>query len=259
VRSHWREPGYWRWLWHRVPSGARSATLAVLLIALVGAGWVTADRATSSGSNDAVGSEPILIRTTVQKVVTYREKGKVIRKVIPIVKKIKVVQGPETVYQTQRDYVTRVEVTPGKAVTHIVSALVPVTSTRQITVDGKPRIVVRTQLVPTTRTQTQTVPLTKTIVSTHSETAPGVTNNNTVTKTDTRTLTHSETRTQTQTQIQTQTQVQTVVQTQTVTRTETQTVTATETVTVQSDPVTVVRTVTEVVTVPGDGGGGGGG
>jgi hypothetical protein len=255
VRSHWREPGYWRWLWHRVPSGARSATLAVFLIALVGAGWVTADRATSSGSNDAVGSDPILIRTTVQKVVTYREKGKVIRKVIPVVKKIKIVQGPETVYQTQRDYVTRIEVTPGKAVTHTVSALVPVTSTRQITVDGKPRIVVRTQLVPTTRTQT--VPLTKTVVSTHSETAPGVTNNNTVTKTDTRTLTHSETRTQTQ--IQTQTQVQTVVQTQTVTRTETQTVTATETVTVQSDPVTVVRTVTEVVTAPGDGGGGGGG
>jgi len=231
VRSHWREPGYWRWLWHRVPSGARSATLAVLLIALVGAGWVTADRATSSSSNDAVGSEPILIRTTVQKVVTYRERGKVIRKVIPVVKKIKIVQGPETVYQTQRDYVTRVEVTPRKAVTHTVSALVPGTSTRQITVDGKPRIVVRTQLVPTTRTQIQTVPLTKT-------------------QTDKRTLTHSETRTQ----IQTQTQVQTVVQTQTVTRTETQTVTATEIVTVQSDPVTIVRTVTEVVTSPGDGG-----
>lgn len=230
--------------------------LAVLLIGLVGAGWVTADRATSSGSNDAVGSQPILIRTTVQKVVTYRERGKVIRKVIPIVKKIRVVQrlGPETVYQTQRDYVTRVEVTPGKAITHTVSELVPVTSTRQITVNGKPQIVVRTRLVPTTRTQTQTVPVTKTVVLTHAETAPGVTNNNTVTKTDTRTLTHTETRTQTQVQ----TQVQTVVQTETVTRTETHTVTETETVTVQGDPVTVVRTVTETVTASGGGGGGGG-
>jgi len=249
VRGHWREPQYWRWLWHRVPSGARSATIAVLLIGLVGAGWVTADRATSSGSDEAVGSEPILIRTTVQKVVTFRERGKVIRKVIPVVKRIKVVQGPETVYQTQRDYVTRVEVTPGKAVTHTVSALVPVTSTQQITVNGKPQIVVHTRLVPTTRIQT--VPLTRTVVSTHAETAPGVTNNNTVTKmqTDTRTLTHTETRTQTQTQ------VQTVVQTQTVTRTETQTVTATETVTVESDPVTITRTITEVVTSPGGGGG----
>ena len=64
-----------------------------------------------------------------------------------------------------------------------------------------------------------------------------------MTQTNTRTLTHTETRTQTQTQ--TQTQVQTVTQTQTVTRTDTQTVTATETITVQSDPVTIVRTVTE--------------
>ena len=235
----------------------RWATLAVLLIGLLGAGLVTAERATSSGSKHAVADGPILIETTVQKVVTIREQGKVVRKVIPVVREIKVAQKPGTVYQTQRDFVTRVEVTPGKSVTHTVSALVPLTSTQKVTVNGKPQIVVRTQVVPTTRTQT--VPLTRTVVSTHAETAPGITNNNTVTQTDRRTLTHTETRTQTQTQVQTQTQtqVQTVTQTQTVTRTETQTVTATETITVQSDPVTVVRTVTEVVTSP-DGGGAGG-
>jgi hypothetical protein len=253
VRSHWREPEYWRWLWQRVPFGVRAATLAVFLLGLVGAGLVTAEQATSSGSKETVADGPILIETTVQKVVTIRERGKVVRKVIPVVRKIKVAQRPGTVYQTKRDFVTRVEVTPGKSVTHTVSALVPVTSTQQVTVNGKPQIVVRTQVVPTTRTQT--VPLTRTVVSTHAETAPGITNNNTVTQTNTRTLTHTETRTQTQTQ--TQTQVQTVTQTQTVTRTETQTVTATETITVQSDPVTIVRTVTEVVTSPGDGGGGG--
>ena len=70
--------GYWRCAVAARPVRRESATLPYSSSALVGP-VVTADRATSLGlPNDAVGSGPILIRTTVQKVVTYREKGKVI-------------------------------------------------------------------------------------------------------------------------------------------------------------------------------------
>jgi len=242
VRSHWREIDYWRWLWSRVPSEARWATLGVLLLGLLGGGWVVASKATDGGSDVAVGTKPIVIETTVQRMVTVREKGKVIRKLVPVVKRLKIVQKPNTVYQTQtqRNLVTRVVNVPGQSTTRTVSRLVPVVSTRQVTVNGKPKVVVTTRLQPTTKVET--VPVTRTLVSTQSvtQTLPGVTNTNTVTRT--------QNQTQTRTQTQTQTQTSTVTRTDTVDHTVTDMSTVFDTIT-STVTNTVDHTTTETETV----------
>ena len=248
MARHWRETAYWRWLWGRLPWEARWVMVGVLFLGLLGGGWAVASQGISKGEDAAIGTGPIVIQTTVEKVITIRRNGKIVRKVVPVVKRIRVLQRPGTVYETQRDYVTRVVKTPGGAVTRIVSTVVPVVTTQQITVNGKPRFVTRTQFRPTT--QTRTVPLTQTVVATQNvtqtQTTPPVT--------DTRTTTQNKTQTQTVTQ----TATRTVTDTQVVTVTP-EPVTVTRTVTETPEPVTVTRTETDVVTVTvtGDGGGGG--
>jgi hypothetical protein len=245
MKSRWFEMAYWRWVWRRVPWEARGAVVGVVLLGLLGGGWALASQATSSNEGEvAVGTGPIVVETTVEKVVTVREHGKIVRKIVPVVKRVRVVQRAGTVYETQRDYVTRVVKTPGKSLirTRTVSTVVPVVTTRQITVNGKPRLVTRTQFVTTT--QTKTVPITQTVVATQNvtqvQTAPPVT--------DTKTTT--QTKTQTQTQTVTQTATRTVTDTQVVTVTpDPVTVTRTVTVTETPDPVTVTRTETDTVTV----------
>jgi hypothetical protein len=221
--------------------------VGVVFLGLLGGGWAVASQATSSNDGDvAIGTGPIVVETTVEKVITVREHGKIVRKIVPVVKRVRVVQRAGTVYQTQRDYVTRLVKTPGKSLirTRTVSTVVPVVTTRQITVNGKPRLVTRTQFVTTT--QTKTVPITQTVVATQNvtqnvtqvQTAPPVT--------DTRTTT--QTKTQTQTQTVTQTATRTVPDTQVVTVTP-DPVTVTRTVTETPEPVTVTRTETDTVTV----------
>jgi hypothetical protein len=220
--------------------------VCVLFLGLIVGGWTVASQGTSDHADVAIGTGPIVFETTVEKLITIRKDGKIVRKIVPVVKRVRVLQQPGTVYQTQRDYVTRIVKTPGGSVTRIVSTIVPVVTTRQITVNGKPRLVTRTQFRPTT--QTRTVALTQTLVATQNvtqtQTAAPVT--------DTRTTTQ----TKTQTQTVTQTATRTVTDTQLVTVTP-DPVTVTRTVTETPDPVTVTRTVTDVVTVTVQGKGGG--
>ena len=169
MRSHWLKMGYWRWLWGRLPWEVRWVVLAALLLGLLGGGWVAASAATSNdGAEVAIGSNPIIIETTIEKVITVREHGKIIRKIVPVVKRVKVLQRAGTVYETRREYVTQVVRKPGHSVTRIVSEVVPVVTTEQITVNGKPRVVIKTQFQSTTRTKT--VPLTQTLVATQNVT-----------------------------------------------------------------------------------------
>ena len=90
-----------------------------------------------------MGSNPIIIQTTVEKVITVRENGKIVRKVVQVVKRVKVLQRAGTIYETQHEYVTRLVTKPGGSVTRIVSEVVPVVTTQQITVNGKPRVVIK--------------------------------------------------------------------------------------------------------------------
>jgi hypothetical protein len=260
--EHWREADYWlslwyRWSWQRRVSPRAKLALVVAALLLLGVGgWFAADRLTPANAGNA-SLDSFVLETTVNKIVTVRERGKVVRKVVPVVKKVYLPRQTELVLRTQ--YEKRVVTTPGTVhiVRRLVTTYVPVLKKQLVTVNGKTRTVVRRQLVPTTRVETQI-----------------------------------QTQTQTQTRVAVTTNQQTVVnqQTLTSTRTNTQTVTLpAKTTTVITPPVTVTgpgetvtvtrpgdtvtvtgpgETVTETVTEPGDtvtvtvtvsGGGGGGG
>jgi len=248
------ELDYWRWLWRqKVPTTAKFAVGALLLALVLVGGWFAADRLTAAEAKTA---DSIVLQTTVQKVVTVREKGKLVTKVIPVVKRVVRIQSKTATatdrvtqlkYQTQ--YVTR----PGtvRVVRRVVTSKVkvPVVTTKVVKERGKTRTVAVTNFVPTTRTETQV--RTETQRQTVTNTLPG----NTVTQTTIKDHTTTQTNTQTQTVVNTttvtQTQTQTVVQTTTNTVTETQTQTQTQTVTVT----TPGDTITVTITVPGGGGG----
>ena len=234
MREHWREGDYWRWLWHwRVPFEAKVGVGVVLTVLLLGGGWFAADRLTAAHAS-APNTDAFVLEKTVRKVVVVHVRGKVIRKLVPVVRRIRL--PGKTTYETRTSYRTRLVTTPGtvRVVRRLVTKYVPVVRKRVVTVNGKARTLVETRLVPTTQTQTET----QTRVVTNSQTITN-TQNNTQTVTQMKTTTVPVTITQTQTQ--TQTETKTVVQTNTVTVTNTVTDTVTVTVT---DTVTVTVTVT---------------
>jgi hypothetical protein len=219
-RSHWREIGFWKWWWqHRAPMELRVGGYLLLLCALLAGGWVAASRLSPAGAVPSA----YTLETTLTKTVTVRESGKLVRRVVRVVKRVRL--KPETVFRTDTAFGTKFVTTPGgvRFVRQRVVKYVPRVRTRVITVGGKTRTVTETRQVPTTTVQ----------IRTETNVVPGAT----------RTVTETDTQTQVQTQMQTQTQTQvvtterTVVDQQTVTETETRTVT--ETV-----PVTVTETVT---------------
>jgi hypothetical protein len=228
-REHWRERGFWRWWWReKAPFGLRMGVAVTLLGLVLGAGVFAAGRLTSATAGlAATGS--YLIETTVDKVVTVREKGRVVRKVVPVVKRVflkRVVLKPSTAYETKTSFATHYITTPGhvRVVRKPVVRYVPVVKKRVVTIAGKTHTVAVTRLVPTTKVVTQTQ-------------TSQVTNQQTVTSTHVTT----------QKQVVTQTQSVTDTQTQTVTSTQTET--EVETVTVPTTvPTTVTTTVTTIVT-----------
>ena len=218
MRRHWRELGFWRWWWHEPSRFEVKAVVTVVVLALMlGGGWVVADRLSTASASGA-SSPGFTFETTVEKVVTVREKGKLVRKLVPVVRKVFVKR--KTQFKTLTDVTTRVVKTPGgvRIVRHKVVKLVPVVKRKVVTVDGKTKTLVTTRLMPTTNIQTQT-----------------------------QTLVQTQTQTQVQVDVRTQTQTQTQTETNTVTtvQTVTQPVTQTVTTTVTQEPVTVTTTVTQ--------------
>jgi hypothetical protein len=224
IRKHWRSVEFWRWWWHdRVRFEVKAAVTVALLALMLGGGWIAADRLSTASASVSTANQ-FTFETTVEKVITVREKGRLVRKLVPVVRKVFVKR--QTQFKTLTDIRTDVIKTPGgtRIVRRKVIRLVPVVKRTVVTVGGKTKTLVTTQLVPTTNVQTQT---------------------------------------QTQTQVQVQVQVHTQTQTQTNTVTDEQTVTQpavtqTVTTTVTQDPVTVTTTVTqdpvtvtETVTTPG--------
>ena len=237
MREHWRDPAYWLWLWRvRTPFAAKVAVAAVCLIGLLGGGWVAADRLTSANASSS--SKSFILETTVSKLVTVREKGKLVTKRVPVVKKLVIVRRqPETAYETKLKYATQVVTTPGavRTVRRVVTTVVPVVKTKVVKINGKTQTVAVTSFVTTTKTETQVQTETRQQTITNTQTQPPGTITQTSTQTHTTTQTQTQTQTVTQTQTQTTTVVQTVTDTQTVTLppvTVTETVTQTETVTV---------------------------
>lgn len=211
----------------------------MVLAAILVGGWFVADGLTAAKAN--AGADSLILETTVNKLVTVREKGKLVTKTIPVVKRVVRVQArTETQVERQTDlrYSTRVVTTPGgvRVVRRVVTTRVPVVENHVVTVNGKTKTVAVTSYVPTTRVETQTQTQTQTETRQQTVTQPGASN----TVTQTSTVNHTTT--------DVLTQVVTTTQTQTVTQTQTQTVVQTVTDTVTLPPVTVTDVIT--ITLP---------
>ena len=193
--------------------------MGMVLAAILVGGWFVANGLTAAKATPSADS--LILQTTVNKLVTVREKGKLVTKTVPVVKRVvRVPARTETKVDRQTDvrYSTRVLTKPSgvRVVGRVVTTRVPV-------VNGKTKTVAVTSHVPTTRVETQTQTQTETRQQT--VTRPGAPN----TVTQTTTLNHTTTD----------------VQTQVVTTVQTQTVTTTNTVTAQPVTNTVTQTVTE--------------
>jgi len=177
-------------------------------------GWLASGRLSSAGAV----SDTYALETTLMRTITVRQQGKLVRRVVRVVKQVRV--RPETVFRTDTTFGTKFVTTPGgvRVVRQRVVKYVPRVRTHVVTVGGKTRTVTETLQVPTTTIETRT---------------------------ETNVVTGAK-RTVTETQSQTNviTTERTVVDQQTVTETQTHTATVTETV-----PVTVTETVTSTDTV----------
>jgi hypothetical protein len=218
--SHWREFRFWKWWWqHRAPLELRVGGYLLLLSALLVGGWLAASNLSPAGATPSA----YTLETTVSKTVTVRQSGKLVRRVVRVVKRVRL--RPETVFRTDTSFGTNFVTMPGhvRVVRQRVVKYVPRVRTHVVTVGGKTRTVTETLQVPTTTVQTRT-------------------ETNVVTGA-TRTVTETQSRTEVVTTERTVVDERTVTETQTHTVTETVPVTVTET-----------ATVTETVTVPGGGG-----
>jgi hypothetical protein len=206
-RRYWRDPHFWRWLWHdRVSFELKALTTAVAAALILGIGWFAADRLSSASAETT--SPGAVGFVTVQKVITVHSAGgRVFRKLVPEVHRVVVTRTTiRTSVETVQGGVRTIR---GKQI--VVS--VPGAPGKVTTIAGPTKTVVTAKLVPTTDVQTQTSTLTRVRTETQVQT-----NSSTVTSTVARTVTNtvSTTRTVTQPVTVTTTQVVTVTQTTTV-------------------------------------------
>jgi len=196
MREHWHELAFWRWWWtNRAPGALRVGLGLLLLAAVLAGGLVAADRLSAAKGSVR---ETVVQGTyvdTVRKPVTVREKGRIVRKVVPVVHvrkvKVAVVSKPQTVLQTHTSF-RRVAITiKGKVrtVRQKVVQRVPVVKTQLVTVSTpaetvavtrsqtvtNSKTVTNTALVTTVQTRTQTVQNTVTETNVVTETEPPVT------------------------------------------------------------------------------------
>jgi hypothetical protein len=181
-RRHWREPAFWRWWWgNRASYGAKVSLTGVAVAAFLAVGFLAAV-SLSEADAGSVGTGALTFETTVDRLVTVREHGRVVIRRVPVVRRV--VFRPQTAFRTLFD--TRLITTKGGV------RYVPVVRKRVVTVNGKTRTITETRLVPTTKTQTQTQTQTQTNVVTQEQTVV-------VTRTDTLPVTVQETVVETQT------------------------------------------------------------
>jgi len=113
VRRHWRELAFWRWWWTtRASRGVRVGAALVLLGLLLAGGVFAAERLTSA--NAGVRDVEVVTRVvTLRRTVTVREQGKVVRKLVPVIKRVAgkstTVTRTQTQTQTQTLPLTQVQ------------------------------------------------------------------------------------------------------------------------------------------------------
>jgi hypothetical protein len=220
-REHWREGDFWRWWWaDRVPLTAKTAVWVLLVGGLLGGGWLAANRVNPATPSDSAGG--FVVQTTVKRVVTAHEHGKVVQKVIPTVKRLFLRTQTRFVTQTtydRRSIDARLTVTAPGAVRVVRRPIVRYVH-EVTTAPGKTTTAVETKVVPKVERSVQTV------VATHEQTVL-------------QPVTQVRTETQTVSQTATQTLTQTVPQVVTRTVTDVQTTTVGTTVLLTAPVVTV--------------------
>jgi hypothetical protein len=192
IRGRWFRPRYWGWRWRSGVSRESKAISALIGLAAVAAGgYLAAD--TLGGPSSSTES----FETTVEKIVTVREKGKLVRRPARVVRRV---------------FVTTSTAADGtQVITRRVVSTQPVIRREVVTVAGRPRTVVRTRSEVVTRTRTRPVTDLQTVTS-----------QETVTNEELVTVTRPVTTTQTST----------VVRTVPTTVTETESVTVTVPITI---------------------------
>ena len=225
IRNHWRDPHFWTWWWRQRVPGEAKLVAAVVGVSLLGFGGYAAagglDTAVAEGSSESLSPQV----TTVEKVLTIRESGRVVTRPVRVVRTIPG-QG-STSFSTQ--VLLNTLTTPGRSyvVTQRDVRTVPVIRRVVVTQDGRARTIVETR---PGRTQTSVV-------------------------TDQRTVTNERVLTNERvvTRDRTVTDIVTIRLTETIQRTETVPVIVVETVTV---PLTVITSlpITIPVTITIEGG-----
>jgi hypothetical protein len=185
-RRHWREPAFWRWWWgNQAPQGAKVSLAGLALLGFLGVGFLAAV-GLSRADTGSVGLRGLTLETTVNRLVTVREHGRVVIRRVPVVRRV--VYRPQTAFRTLIG--TRLITTRGRV------RYVPVVKKRVVTVEGRTNTITETRLVPTTRTKTQTQTQTKTQTEVQTQTTV-VTDQETVVHTETLPVTVRETVVQT--------------------------------------------------------------
>jgi hypothetical protein len=181
-RQHWREPAFWRWWWgNQAPQGAKASLAGLALLGFLGIGFLAA--VTLSEADTARGgASGLAFETTVDKLVTVRDRGRVVVRRVPVVRRV--VYRPQTAVQTL--FGTRVVTARGR----------PVVQKRLVTIDGRTRTIIATQTQTNTNTQTQTVARTRTQTQVQTQTSV-VTDLQTVVRTETLPVTVQQTVVQT--------------------------------------------------------------
>jgi len=143
IRSHWRDPHFWTWWWRQRVPGEAKLVAAVVAMSLLGFGGYAAagglDTTVAEGSSEPLSPQV----TTVEKVLTIRESGRVVTRPVRVVRTIPGRGSTSFSTQVLLDTVT----TPGG--TYVVTQrdveTVPVVRRVVVTRDGRVRTVIQTR------------------------------------------------------------------------------------------------------------------
>lgn len=205
MREHWRDPGYWRWLWEtRIIRGTvRDVILVAAVLVLAVGGFLSVRLLTGEDPPHAAEVTTAERLMTVVRTVDGNVETEVVTQTGTLIE-----TGDMRLVTVVRDGKTAVVRMPGKMVT----------DTDTVRLPGKTNVVTNTRTNTETETQTQTNTVDRPVTTTE---------RSTTTHTETRDVTGPE-RTVTDTETETQTETETETDTVTDTETVTETVTVTE-------------------------------
>ena len=160
IRNYWRDPHFWTWWWQQRVPGEAKLVAAVVGISLLGFGGYAAAGGLSTAVTATL-SEPFSAQvTTVEKVLTIREGGRVVTRPVRVVRTIPGIGSTSFATQVLLNTVT----TPGS--TYVVTErdvrTVPVVRRVVVTRNGRIRTIVETR---PGRTQTSVVTDQRTVTS----------------------------------------------------------------------------------------------